>query len=557
MGVNQGNYFLFALIALVVIAGMFVPVMEIDAAQYASIAKQMWQEKSFLQIVHRDINYLDKPPLLFWLSSISIGVFGISDFAFKLPSVVSSILGIWSTFRFARHFYGEKTAYHAALMYAGSVAFLIFNNDIRTDTLVINLLIFSVYQLVLYRETNSGLSFVLAFGGIGLGMLAKGPMGLVFPVLAVGGDVLLHRNWSFVLKWQWLLGLLIVILILTPMMLGLYWQFDSNPKAWVNGEQGVSGLKFFFWTQSFGRITGDSVWATAYSNNPGPFFLLTTFLWAFLPWTPVFISAFIKQIVSLFRSGFRAKNGQEWISFFFFLIPLIALSKSGYQLNHYIYVVIPFASIMAANQWSELMASARGKLYVKSLALIVHLMILTLMGFILFWIFPINVFMAALIIGLMAIILGILSYHRVFVSLLLSTCFAFGVMNLYFYPKLLGYQGGRELSEKIESLKTTDAKVYYFRTGLKHSLDFYQERYIPYMGYILPDSLPPGAPIILIVDKQAMVDLNKTGLSYNTLDSISIYPVTQLNMQFLNPKTRADILSWRYLVSIPNELMVK
>ncbi|MHB1277562.1 MAG: ArnT family glycosyltransferase, partial [Bacteroidia bacterium] len=344
---KQLFYFLFTAIGVVVLLGMFVPVMEVDAAQYASISKQMWQERSFLQIIHRDINYLDKPPLLFWLSGLSMGLFGFTDFAYKLPSVLFSVLGIWSTFRFAKHFYGELTGFWAALMYSSCVAFFVFNNDIRTDTLLINLLIFSIYQFVIYRDTGSRLAFLGTFVGIGLSMLAKGPLGLVFPVLAIGGDILMRRDWRLIFRWQWLMGLVIVALILLPMCIGLYLQFDARPHTWVNGEQGVSGLEFYFWTQSFGRITRDSVWATAYSNNPGPFFLTTSFLWAFLPWTPLFLVAFVIKVRNMVINKFKAKEGEEWITFFAFILPLLALSKSGYQLNHYIYVVLPFTAIMA------------------------------------------------------------------------------------------------------------------------------------------------------------------------------------------------------------------
>jgi 4-amino-4-deoxy-L-arabinose transferase-like glycosyltransferase len=51
----------------VAIAGLFLDVMDVDAAQYASIALEMTQNGSWLQVMHRGTDYLDKPPLLFWL----------------------------------------------------------------------------------------------------------------------------------------------------------------------------------------------------------------------------------------------------------------------------------------------------------------------------------------------------------------------------------------------------------------------------------------------------------------------------------------------------------
>src|SRR6187549_2480350 len=47
---------------------LFIDVMEIDAAQYAAIAREMADTGNYLQVYHRGQDYLDKPPLLFWIS---------------------------------------------------------------------------------------------------------------------------------------------------------------------------------------------------------------------------------------------------------------------------------------------------------------------------------------------------------------------------------------------------------------------------------------------------------------------------------------------------------
>jgi hypothetical protein len=52
------------------------------------------------QIFDQGKDYLDKPPLLFWLSSLSMYVFGINDFAYRLPSILMAIIAIYSTYKF-------------------------------------------------------------------------------------------------------------------------------------------------------------------------------------------------------------------------------------------------------------------------------------------------------------------------------------------------------------------------------------------------------------------------------------------------------------------------
>jgi 4-amino-4-deoxy-L-arabinose transferase-like glycosyltransferase len=99
---------------------MLLDVMELDAAQYANISMEMSYNKSFLEIYYRGADYLDKPPLLFWLSSLSFMLFGVGNFAYKLPSVIILLLGIYSTYRFTQMWYSKQIASFAALIFAST-----------------------------------------------------------------------------------------------------------------------------------------------------------------------------------------------------------------------------------------------------------------------------------------------------------------------------------------------------------------------------------------------------------------------------------------------------
>ncbi len=69
-----------------------------------------------LQVKHRYADYLDKPPLLFWLSSLSIWAFGAEPWAYKLPSFLFTVLGLWSVYRFALIYYPQKVAWFATFI---------------------------------------------------------------------------------------------------------------------------------------------------------------------------------------------------------------------------------------------------------------------------------------------------------------------------------------------------------------------------------------------------------------------------------------------------------
>jgi 4-amino-4-deoxy-L-arabinose transferase-like glycosyltransferase len=328
----------------VFVRGLFLDVMDVDASQYASISMEMWQGGSWLEVMHRHADYLDKPPLLFWLSAASMGVFGFNNFAYKLPALMAAMAGIWATYRFAKIFYPEKTAQHAALILASSLGLMLMTNDVRTDILLLGTTACAVWQLAEYQQQTRWPNLLAAFFFIGLAMLAKGPIGLVVPAFAAGSHLLLRRDWRGIFRWQWLVGLLVVALVLAPMCWGLWHQFDLHPEKPLRDRRTTSGLYFFFWEQSFGRVTGENVW----HDDSTPLYFVHTYLWAFAPWSLLFMGALWARFREILGQKFRLPAADEGYSIGAFVLTFAALSTSNYKLPHYIFVTLPWASVLLA-----------------------------------------------------------------------------------------------------------------------------------------------------------------------------------------------------------------
>lgn len=140
-------YWLAAGLLTVYARGLFLDVMDVDASQYASISMEMFQGGHWLEVQHRHADYLDKPPLLFWVSASSFAVFGLHNWAYKLPSVLAALLGIYATYRFCLLYYPKNTARQAAFILASSMGVLLLCNDVRTDTLLMAMTVCAVWQL--------------------------------------------------------------------------------------------------------------------------------------------------------------------------------------------------------------------------------------------------------------------------------------------------------------------------------------------------------------------------------------------------------------------------
>lgn len=528
------------LMMLLTIINSTIDIMEVDAAQYASISYEMSQTGNYLQVHHHGQDYLDKPPLLFWLASMSISIFGNSSVGYKLPAIILLWLAIWATFKFGQLWYDRKVGIVAALILGTMQAFHLMTNDVRTDGLLMSFVMLSVYFLSLYLKKGRLSSLIIGGICIGGAMLSKGPLGLMIPAIAIGGHLLINAEWKKILDWKWLLIIPVIALILAPMLYGLYYQFDMHPEKEVYGLKGPSGVEFYFWTQSFGRITGDIAW----KNDTSVFYFFQTILWDFTPWILLFIPAIILKIRKVFQV--KAERAQEeWISLFGFVIPFIALSFSNYKLPHYIFPLFPFAAIMTAGflvRYADMFPVLFEKFYLFFLHLLVLLSILIVV-----WIFPgANI----LIFSLIIFFYGAFWWLRKFISeqsdkwlfsiLMIGLLFQF-VLSLHFYPRLLEFQSTSKAG--IFIAKEKPEEIYWHK---KHgdALDYYAGFYIPELSE--QQSLSYKANSWIFTNEEGLRDLN----GYRIIREYDDYPVTLLTPAFLNPDTRETKVKKVYLVEI-------
>ncbi len=316
---------------------IMIPLMDIDASQYASISREMLTNKSYLQVFDLGTDYLDKPPMLFWLSALSMKIWGVHDWAYRIPSLLFAVLSVYATFQLAALFYRREIAQLSALVLASCQAMFLITHDVRCDTMLMGWVMLSLWQMATWYQTGKWKNLIIAFVAIAGGMMTKGPIALMVPAFAFVPHFILQRNWKQLFRWQYLAGLLIIAVLMIPMSIGLYRQFDLHPGKLINGEPIQSGLRFYYWTQSFGRYTGEN-----HFNEMNHFtFLLENMIWSFLPWILFFLAALVLSVIELVKKKFRIEAQEEWISTGGFIITYCVLARSQAQLPHYIFVVFP------------------------------------------------------------------------------------------------------------------------------------------------------------------------------------------------------------------------
>jgi 4-amino-4-deoxy-L-arabinose transferase-like glycosyltransferase len=550
---------LFIITITIYLLAIPVDIMEVDSAQYFSMSVEMLDRGNYLEFYDRGKEYLDKPPFIFWISGLFFSIFGVNEFAFKLPSILFSILGMYATYRFTKLYYSDRTAWLAALILGTTQGYFHFNNDVRTDTYLTNSVIASTWMLAAFIQNKKWYYWIGGFFFAGIAMLAKGPMGLVSPILAFGTHILLKNEWKVLWRWQWIAGLLVIGVVLSPMLIGLYQQFDLQPDKIVNGKTGVSGLRFYFWEQSFGRITGENVW----KNDTGPFFFVHNLGWSFLPWTLAFFGAFFLLIKDAITDGFRIfKIKKEWITWGGFLLPFIALSLSKYKLPHYIYVTFPFAAVITADYLEQLRIRFSPAIKWLNIAQIVVLSgAWGFAGLIFLWFFPLtNPILIA--IGLGGFLLFLYAASVKFKGALdkwmimsLGSSFAVNIlMACQFYPAIIEYQAsGKAAKFAIEQKIPLDRLFIYFVNG--RSLDVYTQ-------HVQKESSDESLAkewelnrreIYVFTNREGKGKLEAAGWIAKPLFKTESYAVSLLTMNFGNPETRSKVLDEGLILKLERE----
>ena len=513
---------------------MLVPIMEIDAAKYAFISNQILHEGSFLEIMYKKADYLDKPPLLFWSSALSIAIFGVNSFAYKLPSVLALLGTIYITYRLSKLYYKKPTALFSAMVVGSCQSFFIMSNDCRTDNLLIVFSLLAIWKIAAYIENKKKIDFIIGFLSIGLSMLAKGPLGLVFSFFSVAALLLFQKNYKKMSVF-WLIGLPIIAAVLFPMCLGLYHQ------------HGWEGIRFYFWTQSFGRITGESIW----DNQPDPFFLAHTFLWSFLPFTFLFISG----VIFFFKKNSVIKS-IDYACLSGVFLTMFVLSQSRYQLSHYIYIVSPLAAILCTQFVLERLPINKIRIFYVIQNILLLILLSFSFGMVCFFMgtFPkMNLILFPVLSLLLWLVKKIFPLRQ---RILLFSIVAFlGInfqLNTLFYPRLLTYQSSSQAAFFIKKNNIPVQKIINYNLS-ENALSFYSNRIIP--DYSPIHSLKKKEVTFVYTDKIGLDKIKKQGFSLEILKTFEHFHVTKITWTFFNPKTRKNAVSKRFFIKIKNNCL--
>lgn len=200
-----------------------LPVTDPVEANYALTAKEMLLSGDWMSPQIYGQYWFDKPVLIYWLIALSYKLFGINEFAARLPSALFSAGTVALADYFGQRLFGNRRAgLLCAVVLATSLEFWLLARMIITDAV---LMFFNSAAMVsfYFGFADSGrIWYIAAYALAGLAVLTKGPVGLVIPGLILCTYILVTKRWELLGRLFILPRLAVFLAVVLPWYMYMY-----------------------------------------------------------------------------------------------------------------------------------------------------------------------------------------------------------------------------------------------------------------------------------------------------------------------------------------------
>ena len=270
---------------------------------------------------------LDKPMFFYWLIALFYKLFGVSEWAARLPSALAALACVLVVYHFARARWGWWVALWSALILLTSTEFFILARIVLFDmtlTFLETLALWAFYEIDHTEDTSRRRKFcVIMYLALGGGTLIKGLIGVVIPGIVFFFYMLMRRRWHILRKIYLIPGALLFFTVVLPW----YLQADARNTGY---------LGYYVWSEHFGR------YATANFDRWEPwYYFILVGLVGFFPWT-LLLPYVVKD------NWKKAWDDKTLFLILWVVLPLLFFSASKSKLPHYILPIFPALAILTA-----------------------------------------------------------------------------------------------------------------------------------------------------------------------------------------------------------------
>ncbi len=309
------------------------PLFDPDEGYYPATAQEMLERGDWLDPVFNGEPRWGKPVGFYLADVLSFELFGQSEWAARLPSVLAGLALVLATVGLAGRLHGPRAALYAGLAAATALQSAVYHRAAVPDMLlaagVALSLLGYVFRWTASREGEDRGWFLLLYGGAGLAFLAKGPLGAGLPGLVALLHLLSTRRLGELGRYRLLSGTALFLLIVAP------WY------GWMTWRHGSAFLEESLLQQNVLR------YATNRWEHSGPlWYYLPVLLAGAFPWTAAFLrGAWLSGRAALGRGEGNPAVERFVLAWLAGMLIFFSLSRS--KLPNYVLPLYPAVALLA------------------------------------------------------------------------------------------------------------------------------------------------------------------------------------------------------------------
>jgi len=326
---------------------------DVDAVQ-AQIARNMLQSGDWVTAHLDGVAYLEKAPLVYWTMALSYKIFGVHDWAARIPIALSAVALCWLTASMGAWAFGRRAGFCAGLSISTCVGLFLFTRILIPDVMLTFAVALALWALLRALDDDEPhprfWATVLALT-LGLGLLLKSLVGIVFPIAAGLIYLLATRQLFSAAAWRRLhpfSGAFIVILVAAPwhVLATLrnppYFDFTLH-----SGPGQYHGFFWFFFINEQLLRFLNLRYPRDYDTVPRLYFWLFHLLWLF-PWSVYFPAVGKLSFKPVDRAGRARLLALCWAGFILVFFSF-STTQEYYSMPCYPALALLLGSAMAAD----------------------------------------------------------------------------------------------------------------------------------------------------------------------------------------------------------------
>jgi 4-amino-4-deoxy-L-arabinose transferase-like glycosyltransferase len=326
---------------------------DVDAVQ-AQIARNMLQSGDWVTAHLDGVAYLEKAPLIYWTIALSYKVFGVHDWAARIPVALAAVALAWLTAAMGVWAFGKRAGFYAGLCTATCIGLFLFTRILIPDvmlTFTVALALWAFLRALDQDEPHPRFWAAVLALSLGLGLLLKSLVGIVFPIAAGAIYLLLTGQFFSAAAWRRLhpfSGAFIVLLVAAPwhVLATLrnppYFDFTLH-----SGPGQYHGFFWFFFINEQLLRFLNLRYPRDYDTVPRLYFWLFHLLWLF-PWSVYFPAIAGLSFKPVDRAGRARLLALCWAGFVLVFFTF-STTQEYYSMPCYPALALLLGSAMAAD----------------------------------------------------------------------------------------------------------------------------------------------------------------------------------------------------------------